>query len=54
MRSRNFRSWKALQAIDEAHVVIGVLDGHETVADQDATLLGHVAERGSRALARRQ
>jgi GTP-binding protein len=37
---------KALQAIDEAHVVIGVIDGHETVADQDATLLGHVAERG--------
>ena len=37
---------KALQAIDEAHVVIGVLDVHETVADQDATLLGHVAERG--------
>ena len=37
---------KALQAIDEAHGVIGVLDGHETVADQDATLLGHVAERG--------
>ena len=37
---------KALQAIDEAHVVIGVLDGHETVADQDAHLLGHVAERG--------
>ena len=37
---------KALQAIEEAHVVIGVLDGHETIADQDATLLGHVAERG--------
>ncbi len=37
---------KAMQAIDEAHVVIGVLDGHETIADQDATLLGHVAERG--------
>jgi GTP-binding protein len=37
---------KAMQAIDDAHVVIGVLDGHETVADQDATLLGHVAERG--------
>jgi GTP-binding protein len=37
---------KALQAIDEAHVVIGVIDGHETVADQDATLLGLVAERG--------
>ncbi len=37
---------KALQAIDEANVVIGVLDAHETVAEQDATLLGHVAERG--------
>jgi GTP-binding protein len=37
---------KALQAIDGAHVVIGVLDAHETVAEQDATLLGHVAERG--------
>jgi GTPase len=37
---------KALQAIDEAHVVIGVLDAHETVAEQDATLLGHVVERG--------
>jgi len=37
---------KAMQAIDEAHVVIGVLDAHETIAEQDATLLGHVAERG--------
>jgi GTP-binding protein len=37
---------KALQAIDEAHVVIGVLDAHETVAEQDASLLGLVAERG--------
>lgn len=37
---------KALQAIDEAHVVIGVLDAHETVAEQDASLLGFVAERG--------
>lgn len=37
---------KAMQAIEEANVVIGVLDGHETIADQDATLLGHVAERG--------
>ena len=37
---------KALQAIDEAHVVIGVLDAHETIADQDASLLGMVAERG--------
>jgi GTP-binding protein len=37
---------KALQAIDEAHVVLGVLDAHETIAEQDATLLGHVAEHG--------
>jgi len=37
---------KTLQAIDEAHVVIGVLDAHETVAEQDATLLGLVADRG--------
>ncbi|MGQ0430406.1 MAG: ribosome biogenesis GTPase Der [Gammaproteobacteria bacterium] len=37
---------KTLQAIDEAHVVIGVLDARETVAEQDATLLGIVAERG--------
>ena len=37
---------KALQAIDEAHVVVGVLDGSETIAEQDATLLGAVAERG--------
>jgi len=37
---------KALQAIDDAHVVIGVLDARETVAEQDATLFGLVAERG--------
>jgi GTP-binding protein len=37
---------KTLQAIDEAHVVIGVLDARTTVAEQDATLLGIVAERG--------
>jgi GTP-binding protein len=37
---------KALQAIEEAHVVIGVIDAHETVAEQDASLLGFVAERG--------
>ncbi len=37
---------KTLQAIDNAHVVIGVLDAHETVSEQDATLLGIVAERG--------
>jgi len=37
---------KALQAIESAHVVIGVLDAHDTVAEQDATLLGMVADRG--------
>lgn len=37
---------KTLQAVDTAHVVIGVLDARDSVADQDATLLGIVAERG--------
>jgi GTP-binding protein len=37
---------KALRAIDDAHVVIGVLDARETVAEQDATLFGIVADRG--------
>ena len=37
---------KALQAIDEANVVISVLDAREGVTDQDASLLGLAAERG--------
>jgi GTP-binding protein len=37
---------KTLQAIDDAHVVIGVVDARETVAEQDATLFGLVADRG--------
>jgi GTPase len=37
---------KALQAIDSANVVIGVIDAHDTVAEQDASLFGLVAERG--------
>lgn len=37
---------KALQAVDSANVVIGVIDAHETVAEQDASLFGLVAERG--------
>jgi GTP-binding protein len=37
---------KTLQAIDQAHVVIGVIDAHDTVALQDASLLGLVADRG--------
>ncbi|HWK74079.1 MAG TPA: ribosome biogenesis GTPase Der [Povalibacter sp.] len=37
---------KTLQAVDDANVVIGVIDAHDTVAEQDATLFGMVAERG--------
>jgi GTP-binding protein len=37
---------KTLQAIDDANVVIGVLDAHDTVAEQDASLLGLIVERG--------
>ena len=35
-----------MQAIDRANVVIGVLDAHDTVAEQDASLMGLVAEQG--------
>ena len=37
---------KTLQAIDEAHVVILVLDAHDTIAEQDASVLGLALERG--------
>jgi GTPase len=37
---------KTLQAIDEAHVVILLLDAHDTVAEQDASVLGLALERG--------
>jgi GTP-binding protein len=37
---------KTLQAIDEAHVVILVLDAHDTVAEQDASVLGLALQRG--------
>jgi GTPase len=37
---------KTLQAIEDAHVVVGVVDARENVAEQDATLFGIVAERG--------
>jgi GTPase len=37
---------RALQAIDAAHVVILVLDAHDTVAEQDASVLGLALERG--------
>jgi GTPase len=37
---------KALQAVDSANVVIGVIDAHETVAEQDASLFGMAEDRG--------
>lgn len=37
---------KALQAIDRAHVVVLMLDANEGITDQDATLLGHILQRG--------
>jgi GTPase len=37
---------KTLQAIAEAHVVILVLDAHEGIAEQDASVLGIALERG--------
>jgi len=37
---------KTLQAIEEANVVIGVLDAQDTVAEQDASLLGLINEQG--------
>ena len=37
---------KTLQAIESAHVVIVVMDAHDTVAEQDASLLGTVLEEG--------
>ena len=37
---------KTLQAIDEAHVVIHVVDAHEGIGEQDASVLGLALERG--------
>jgi GTP-binding protein len=37
---------KALQAVDSANVVIGIVDAHDTVAEQDAALFGMVVDRG--------
>ncbi|HUN71728.1 MAG TPA: ribosome biogenesis GTPase Der [Steroidobacteraceae bacterium] len=37
---------KTLQAIDEAHVVILVIDAHDTVSEQDASVLGVALQRG--------
>ncbi len=37
---------KAIKALEDSHVVILVLDAHEGVTDQDATLLGMIDEKG--------
>ena len=37
---------KTLKAIDDAHVVILVMDAHEGIVDQDMHLLGHCIEAG--------
>jgi GTP-binding protein len=37
---------KTLQAIAEAHVVILVLDAHDSIGEQDASVLGQALERG--------
>jgi GTP-binding protein len=37
---------KTLQAIEDSHVVVMVLDAHENIADQDAHLLGLVLDAG--------
>jgi len=37
---------KTLQAIEDAHVVILVLDAHDAIAEQDASVLGLALERG--------
>lgn len=37
---------KALQAIEEAHVVLLVVDGTEGITEQDMNLLGHAMEAG--------
>ncbi|MEI6414027.1 MAG: ribosome biogenesis GTPase Der [Pseudomonadota bacterium] len=37
---------KSLQAIEASHVVILVVDAHQGIGEQDATLAGHVLESG--------
>ncbi len=37
---------KAIDALEKSHVVILVLDAHEGVTEQDATLLGMIADKG--------
>jgi GTP-binding protein len=42
-----FSVLKTLQAINDAHVAILVLDAHSEVAEQDATLAGHILDSGT-------
>jgi GTPase len=42
---------KTLQAIEQAHVVVLVLDAHDSVTEQDASVLGIALERGRALLA---
>jgi len=37
---------KTLKAIDDAHVVVIVIDAHEGIVDQDMHLLGHCMDKG--------
>jgi GTP-binding protein len=37
---------KTMQAIETAHVVVAVMDAHDSVVEQDASLLGAVIEQG--------
>ncbi len=37
---------KTLQAVKDAHVVVAVMDAHESIVDQDLSLLGFVLETG--------
>jgi GTP-binding protein len=37
---------KTLKAVDDAHVVVMVMDAHEGIVDQDMHLLGHCMDKG--------
>jgi GTP-binding protein len=41
-----FSTFKTMQAIENAHVSVVLLDANEGVTEQDATVLGHVLEAG--------
>lgn len=41
-----FSTIKALQAIEEAHVVVLMVDAQEGLTDQDTTLLGYILQQG--------